>query len=173
MRKFKPMVDTLERLVEFRKKNNIFDDVDVRYYSVSVVILSRGKDRMVIPLVAFVERGVRIPMSDLFTNFLRNFKVCPDQCTTNVFRVVSSVDVLNKRLGLKLIKHDINYIYSFQDGKTSRFYFKIQHQEVRLILGLPDSDKETEGDYLVILGNWYPNGIHCPTIAGKASGQIL
>jgi len=70
--------------------------------------------------------------------------------------VVSSVDVLNKRLGLKLTEHGINYIYSFQDGKISGFYFKIRHGEVRLISGLLDSNKETEGDYLVISRNWYP-----------------
>jgi len=109
-------------------------------------------------------------MSDLLTNVLHHFKVYPDQCTPNVYRIVSSVDTFNKKLGLKLTEHDINYIYSFQDSKTCRFYFKIWHREVRLISGLPDSDKEIEGDYLVVSGNWYPKGIHCPTSAGKASG---
>ena len=73
--------------------------------------------------------------------------------TSNVFRIVSNVDTLNKQLGLKLTEHDINYIYSFQDSKTFRFYFKIQHSEVRLILGLTDYDKEIEGDNLVVSGN--------------------
>lgn len=76
-------------------------------------------------------------MSRLLTNFLRHFKVFLDQCTPNVFRVVSSVDKLNKRLGLSLIEHDINYVYNFQDSKTLGFYFKFLHREVRLILGLP------------------------------------
>lgn len=69
-----------------------------------------------------------------------------------------------------LTEHDINYIYSFQDSKTSGFYFKIQHREVRLISGLQDSNKETEGDYLVISGNWYPDRIHCPIIASRVGG---
>lgn len=89
------MVDTFERLAEFRKAYNIPDDVEVRYCPKSEVILSRGKDKVVIPLVTIVEGGVRIPMSDLLTNFLRHFKVFLNQCTPNVFRVVSSVDVLN------------------------------------------------------------------------------
>lgn len=72
---------------------------------------------MVIPLVAIVEGRVRIPMSDLLTNFLHHFKVCPDQCTLNMFRKVSSIDTLNKKLKLKLTEHNINYIYSFQDSK--------------------------------------------------------
>lgn len=104
------MVDTPKRLVNFKKAYNILDNVEVRYCTESEVILSRGKDRVVIPLVAIIEGGVRITMSDLLINFLRHFIVCHDQCTPNVFRVVSSVNVLNKRLGLKLTEHDINYI---------------------------------------------------------------
>ena len=107
-------------------------------------------------------------MSDLLINFLCHLKVSPDQCTLNVFRIVNNVDTLNKKLRSKLTKHDINYIYSFQDSKTSGFYVKIRHEKVRLISGLPNSDKETEGDYLIVSGNWYPSGIHCLTRASKA-----
>jgi len=39
-------------------------------------------------------------MSDLLVRFLRHFKLCPDQYAPNVFRIVSCVDQLNKRLGL-------------------------------------------------------------------------
>lgn len=60
------------------------------------------------PFGGYYRKGARIPMNDLLTNFLSHFKVCPDHCTPNLFRVVSIVDILNKRLGLKLIKHDIN-----------------------------------------------------------------
>ena len=161
MVKFKSMVDNPERLAEFR-----------RYCSESKEILSKREGRVVIPLVAIIEGGVRIPMSDLLTNFLHHFKVCPDQCTPNVFRIVSSVDTLNKRLKLKLIEHDINYTYSFQDSKTSRFYFKIWHKEVRLISSLSDFGKEREGDYLIVLGNWYPGWIHYPQVQVKHVGRF-
>ena len=120
MGKFKSMVDTPERLAEFRRKYNFPEDVEVRYCSKDEVILSRGEDRVVLALVAVVG-GVRIPMSDLFINFLCHFKVCPDQCTPNVFRVTNSVDTLNKRLRLNPTEHDINYVYSFQDSKTSGY----------------------------------------------------
>ena len=147
------MVDTPKSLGEFRRKCNFPDDVEVRYFPESEAILSRREGRVVIPFVAIVEGGVRIPMSDMLTNFLRHFKVYPNQCTPNVFRIVSIVDTLNKMLKLKLTKHDINYIYSFQDSKTFGFYYKIRHGEVRLFSSLPDSNKEREGDYLIILGN--------------------
>lgn len=151
MGKFKSMVDTPERLVEFKRSYEIPEDVEVSYCPESEVEFSRGEGRVIVPLVAFVKGEVRIPMSRLLTNFLRHFKVFPDQCTPNVFRVVSNVNKLNQRLGLNLIEHDINYVYSFQDSKTSRFYyktsgfyFKTRHGEVRLTLGLSDSVKETK-----------------------------
>ena len=103
------------------------------------------------------------------TKFLRHLKFASIS-VLSMHRVVSSIDKLNERLCLKLIEHDINYIYSFQESKTLRFYFKIRHGQVRLISGFSDSDKETEGDYLIISGNWYPNGIRCPMTAGRAGG---
>lgn len=72
------MVDTPERLVEFRRKYNFSEDVKVSYSLESEVILFRGEEKVVIPLVAIVEMGVRIPVSDLLTNFLLHFKVCPN-----------------------------------------------------------------------------------------------
>lgn len=51
------MVDTPKRLVNFKKAYNIPDDVEMRYCSDSEVILSRGEDRVVIPLVAIIEGG--------------------------------------------------------------------------------------------------------------------
>ena len=159
MGKFKPMVDTLEKLVEFRRVCNIPEDVKVSYCPEFEAIFSRGEERVVIPLVAFVEGGVRIPMSKLLTYFLWHFKVCLNQCTSNVFRVVSNIDVLNRTLNLNLTEHDINYIYSYQDSKTSRFYIKIRHGEVRLILGLLHSDKDGRrlfGHLKELVSGWNP-----------------
>ena len=113
------------------------------FYPKSEVEFLRGEGRVIILLVAFVEGGVRISMNKLLINYLRHFKVCLDQCTPNVFRVVSCVAKPNKRLGHSLTEHEINYIYSFQDSKTSGFYFKAWHKELRLISCLPNCDKET------------------------------
>ena len=129
MGKFRSMVDTPERLAEFRRKYNFPDDVEVSYCLKSKAILLKGEDRAVIPLVAIVEGRVRIPMSDLLTNFLRHFKVCLDQCIANVFRIISSVDILNKRLKLNLTEHDINYVYSFQDKNLWGFKIPTRKQK--------------------------------------------
>ena len=54
MEKFKSVVGTPKRLVEFRRKYNLPDDVEVSYCLESEAILSRGEGRAVIPLVAIV-----------------------------------------------------------------------------------------------------------------------
>ena len=113
MGEFKYLVDTLEGLSGFRRAYEIPDDVGVSYCPKVEVDFVKEKGKVVIPLVAFVEGEVKIPMSNLLTNFLRHFNVCPDQCTPNTFRVVSSVAKLNRRLYLNLTENDINYVYSF------------------------------------------------------------
>ena len=128
---------------------------------------------MIIPLVSFKEGGVRIPLGKLMTNFLRHFKLCPNQYTPNIFRVVSSVAEQNKRLSLNLSEHDINQVYSCQDNSTLGYYFKFRHGEVRLVSYLPDSDKETEGDFLMITGNQHPDELPYPISQGRASLQEL
>ena len=105
-------------------------------------------------------------MNDLLTNFLRHFKVCTDQCTPNVFRIISSVDTLNKRLELNLTEHDINYVYSFQDNKTSGYYFKIWHEEVRLISSLPNFKKGNKRRLFGCLGELVPQRDPLPHSCG-------
>ena len=56
MGKFKSMVDTSERLAEFRRKYDFPDDVEVSYCLESEAILSRGEGRVVIPLVT-IKKG--------------------------------------------------------------------------------------------------------------------
>ena len=46
------MVDTPKRLVEFRRKYNFPDNVEVSYCPESEALLLRGEGRVVIPLVA-------------------------------------------------------------------------------------------------------------------------
>ena len=86
----------------------------------------------------------------------RRTKVNPlkvGELLSNIFRVMSNVAELNKRLGLHLTEHDISFIYNYQDSKTSDYYVRNCLGEVRLMYWLPDSDRETEGDFLMITRN--------------------
>ena len=61
-----------------------------------------------IPIIAFLEGGMRIPMGLVMRDYLRHFRLVPVQCVVNVFRILGCVDVLNEKIGLRLTHHDVN-----------------------------------------------------------------
>ena len=72
------------------------------------MVYERKTGEMVIPMIAFIEGGMTIPMGTLTRNFLRFFKLSPTQCAPNIFRVLGSIETLNERMNLNLTHHDVN-----------------------------------------------------------------
>ena len=68
-------------------------------------------------MIAFIEGRMIIPMSTLPRNFLRFFRLSPTQCAPNMFRVLGSIEVLNERMNLNPIYHDVNWIYNLNNMK--------------------------------------------------------
>ena len=73
-------------------------------------------------MIAFIERGMTIPMDALTRNFLRFFRLSPTQCAPNMFRVLGSIEVLNERMNLNLIYHDVNWVYNLHHMKWQGYY---------------------------------------------------
>ena len=67
---------------------------------------------MVIPMIAFIEGGMRIHMGTITRDYLRAHRLAPTQCALNIFRILGRVDALNEKMGLGLTHHDINWIYN-------------------------------------------------------------
>ena len=61
-----------------------------------------------IPMIAFIEGGVRIPMGLVMRNYLRFVRLAPTQCVPYVFRILGCVDALNEKMGLQFTHHDAN-----------------------------------------------------------------
>ena len=72
---------------------------------------------MVIPMIAFIEGGMRVPMGTVTRDYLKAHKLAPIECAPNMFRILRSVDTLNERIGLVLTYHDINWVYNFHHLK--------------------------------------------------------
>ena len=72
---------------------------------------------MVVPVLAFVEGGMRIPMGPVMKNYLRHFRLAPTQCAAYMFRILGCVDALNEKMGLRLTHHDVNWCYNLQNLK--------------------------------------------------------
>ena len=116
---------------------------------------------MVIPMIAFIEGGITIPIDTITRNYLRFFSLSPTQCTLNMLRVLGSIEALNERMNLNLTHHDVNWIYNLQHMKGQGYYLRFRRSEVRLIQCLPVSNKGLKDDFLIFFGQWY-DGLPCP-----------
>ena len=87
-------------------------NVVLRYCEEGEWLFRRQEGEVVIPMIAFIEGGMRIPMGPVMRNYLRHFRLAPTQCVANVFRILGCVDALNDKMGLRLTHHDVNWCYN-------------------------------------------------------------
>ena len=126
---------------------------------------------MVIPMIAFIEGGMRIPMGTITRDYLKAYRLAPTQCALNMFRILGSVDALNEKMGLGLTHHDVNWIYNLHHLKGHGYYLKSRQPEVRLIQCLPDSNKGLNKNFLIISGEWH-DGLPYSTREGTSGGAF-
>ena len=93
---------------KFRTKYRIPPSVGVKYAAQGEWVDDRKTREVVIPMIAFIEGGMTIPMGTFTRNFLRFFRLSPTQCAPNMFKVLGSIEVLNERMNLNLTYHDVN-----------------------------------------------------------------
>ena len=88
-------------------KYHIPQRVVLEYCSPDRVHTDREVGQVVIPMIAFIEGEMTPPIGRITRDYLLNHRLTPQQCALNLFRVLVSVDVLNKQLGLGLTWHDV------------------------------------------------------------------
>ena len=77
MGKLKKMVETEEAMEKFIADYRISPNVSLRYCKEGEWHLKRGTGEVVIPLLAFIEGGMRIPMGLIMRDYLRHFRLAP------------------------------------------------------------------------------------------------
>ena len=75
MGRFKDLVDTEKEMRSFRSKYNIPPHVGVRYAAQEEWFDERKTNEVVIPMIAFIEGGMTIPVGTITRNFLRFFRL--------------------------------------------------------------------------------------------------
>ena len=165
MGKFAKLVDTEEKIVQFKNRYGIPEDVHIRYVPYGDLALLLYKD-LVLPMVAIVKEGVRIPMHTFLLRFLTHFRLSPLQCAPNIFRIVMGTAILMEKLGLNLTVHDITYVYNLQATGRDQYTLFARNVDRKLVTGLPDSSKGRDEDFLVFTGNWQNPHINCPLRPG-------
>ena len=77
MGRFEELVNTEEKMKNFRIKYNIPSYVGVRYAAQGEWYDERKTNEVVIPMIAFIEGGMTIPMGTLTRNYFRYFRLSP------------------------------------------------------------------------------------------------
>ena len=86
----------------FKARYSIPQGVVLEYCPPKQVLTDRDVGQVVIPMIAFIEGGMTLPMRRITQDYLLNHKLTPHQCAPNLFKVLGSVDVLNEQMGLAL-----------------------------------------------------------------------
>ena len=138
----------------------------MQYCTPNQILTDRRECEVVIPMIAFIEEGMTLPMGRVTRDYLINNSLCPHQCALSLFKGLGSVDALNEQMNLGLTWHDVVHMYECHSLASTRFYLKSQFDTVRMVSCLPKSNKGLKDDYLIVSGEWH-NGLHCPTREGK------
>ena len=172
MGRFKYLVDTPASMEAFRAKYHIPQGVVLEYYPPEGMLRDREVGQVVIPMIIFIEGGMALPMRRITRDYLFNHRLTSHQCTLNMFRILGSIDVLNKRMGLGLTWHNVVHLYKCHYLEKVGYYLKSLSEVIRLISYLPKSNKGMKDDFLIASGEW-SDGLHCLTQAGDPGAAPL
>ena len=111
MGKFAHLIDSLTDIEGFRAKYHIPRGVSLQYCAPNQLLTHRNEGEVVIPIIAFIEGGMTLPMGRVTRDYLITHRLCPHQCAPNLFRILGSIDALNEQMGPNLTWHDVVWMY--------------------------------------------------------------
>ena len=124
MGKLDKLVNSPAGMEGFRAKYRIPPEVGLEYCSLEEVIIKRRTGQVAIPVIAFVEGGMTIPMGRITRDNLRGHRLAPHQCVSNMFRILGCIEVLNNQMNLGLMWHDVVHLYELHS--LGDLYFEVQ-----------------------------------------------
>ena len=77
MGRFKKLVESEEAMEKFVADYKIPDNVGLRYCKEGDWHIMRREGEVVIPIIAFLEGGIRLPMRPVVRDYLRHFRLAP------------------------------------------------------------------------------------------------
>ena len=98
MGKSASLVDSPLKIELFKQKYYIPQEVGLRYCSTEQIVTDRETGEVIIPMIAFIEGGMTLPMGRITRDYLIAHRLCPHQCAPNMFRILGCIDALNEHL---------------------------------------------------------------------------
>ena len=145
-------MDSSASMEGFRAKYHIPQEVVLKYCSPDRILTDRRVGEVIIPMIAFIEERMMLPMGRITRDYLINHRLTPHQCAPNLFRVLGCMDAFNEQMGLGLTWHDMVHMYECHKFKGAGYYLKSRSNIIRLISCLPKLNKGMKDDYLIVSG---------------------
>ena len=95
MGRFERLVKTPSLIELFKEKYHIPQEVSIRYCSIERLAFDREVGEDIIPMIAFIEGDITIPIGRITRDYLRAHRLYPQQCAPNFFRVLGAIDALD------------------------------------------------------------------------------
>ena len=95
MGRFQRLVKDPVLIELFKEKYHIPQEVSIRYCSTERLAFDREVGEITIPMIAFIEGALTIPMGRIMRDYLHAHRLCPQQCAPNFFRVLGAIDILD------------------------------------------------------------------------------
>ena len=77
MGRFKSLVDSEEGIKSFRAQHRIPPGIGIKYCKEGQWLIDRLEGEVVIPMIAFIEGGMKISMSKVTRDYLRAHRLAP------------------------------------------------------------------------------------------------
>ena len=106
MGRFKNLVNSLAAMEGCRARYHISQGVALQHCAPDQILTDRQEGEVIIPMITFINEGMTFIMGRVIKDYLINHRLCLHQCAPNLFRVLRSVDTLNKLMNLGLTWHD-------------------------------------------------------------------
>ena len=171
MGRFQRLVKNPTLIELFKEKYHIPQEVSIWYCSTKGLTFDWEVAEVIIPMIAFMEGGMTIPMGRITRDYLRAHRLCPQQCAPNFFKVLGAIDTLDRHLGLGLTWYDVSHLYEGHQEARAGFYLKSWSSTVKLMSCLPKSNKGMKEDFLIVSNTW-SDGLPCPTKLGEPGGVL-
>ena len=150
MGRFKYLVNSSIVMEDFRARYHIPQGVALQYCAPDQILTDRREGEVVIPIIAFIEGGMTLPIGRITRDYLINHRLCLHQCAPKLFRVLRSVDALNELMNLGLTWHDFIHMYKCHSLASARFHLKSRFDTIRMVSCLPKSNKGLKDDHLIV-----------------------
>ena len=96
-------------MAAIRAQYRIPNNVELRHCEYGEwLVKNRPPEFIVIPMIAFIEGEMELPIGRVTRDCLLNYKLTPTQCSPNVFRILGCVNMLNRKMGTNLTWQDVN-----------------------------------------------------------------